>query len=856
MRLRLPRLASLRRSNSSGSSGAPGSSRLRRLHLPHGRGRIVAVVLCAVVVAAVVIPWSLSGANASQDNTVVILGKVQARTLQDTVQLTGTLDRKSISTVSASTAGTVTSMGATDGATATSGESLFALNGRNAVAEPGSISFFRSLSLGDTGPDVLELKQILSAAGDYPGSLTDDQFTEQTQFALAQWQAQHDYPNSTPATAETVNVALQQGAGYQIGAKASAGLTIGPPSAQDSAASTGGRRAATLLAYPRDTTPTVSIQSAADQVVQGQPADFVVTASPAPAAPLAVTLAFGGTAGPNDIITAPTTVTVAADATTATVQVETRTNTDVEASPTLVASVITGTGYDVGTPDMAQTVITNDNVPQLQITGGATVTPGGSDTLTVTANQAPVQATQVLLSLAGSAQAGTDYSPVDPVVTLPAGATTATVTVNTLSTDVMGPDKYVVVSLTPSPGSYTVGTPGSAVVTIGENQGVPVVTLTAATTLLAKGQPYQVSVDLSAPMSTALTIGLTYGGTAAAGTDYVVPTGPIVVPPGQSSLTVAIPTVSDNVVEPNRTLTVSLAPSAAYQTGSPSSTSVTIKSGVLPTLTLSASTAAITEGGAASFTISADQAPAADTSVNFEVQGTAQPGEDYVPIVGVALLKAGQTQVTVTLQSIDKDVTFEPTDMVVADLPVTVGDVYVKAGDPVTAGEAILDLAQPKVTVTLQASPSDRTNLAVGQQCTVQISGSQNEVSGTITELDAAPTTISSAGSGASAAAGGGGGSSQVYEGTVASPGLGSLDGADGSTVSISVVDQQITDAPTVPIAAVKQNGVGQDVVRVLGSSGAVSEVPVTTGLSEGSYIQIKSGVSIGETVIVQSDQS
>jgi len=166
------------------------------------------------------------------------------------------------------------------------------------------------------------------------------------------------------------------------------------------------------------------------------------------------------------------------------------------------------------------------------------------------------------------------------------------------------------------------------------------------------------------------------------------------------------------------------------------------------------------------------------------------------------------------------------------------------------------------VTVTLQASPSDRTNLAVGQQCTVQVSGSQNEVTGTITELDTAPTTItsgaaaSSAGAGAGGSAGGGGASEQVYEGTVESPDLGSLDGADGSTVSISVVDQQITDAPTVPIAAVKQNGVGQDVVRVLGSSGAVSEVPVTTGLSEGSYIQIKSGVSIGETVIVQSDQS
>ena len=375
-------------------------------------------------------------------------------------------------------------------------------------------------------------------------------------------------------------------------------------------------------------------------------------------------------------------------------------------------------------------------------------------------------------------------------------------------------------------------------------------TLTSATSVLAKGQPYQVSVNLNEPMSTPLTVTLSYGGTAVVGTDYTRPSGPIVVPPGQSALQVVIPTIADNVVEADRTLTVSLAPSPAYQEGSPSSTSVTIRSGVLPTLTLSASSAAIDEGGAATFVITADQAPSKDTSVNFAVEGTAQPGQDYEPIVGVALLKAGQTQVTVTLQSIEKNVTFEPTDMIVGDWPIRVGDVYVKAGDPVTPGEPILELTEATVSVTLQASASDRTNLQVGQHCTVQISGDTSQVSGTITELDAAPTTISSASSG------GASGSQEVYEGRIDAADLVSLNGADGSTVSISVVDQQVTDAPTVPIAAVKQNGVGNDVVRVLGASGAISEVPVTTGLSEGSYIQIKSGVSVGETVVVQSDQA
>ena len=43
-------------------------------------------------------------------------------------------------------------------------------------------------------------------------------------------------------------------------------------------------------------------------------------------------------------------------------------------------------------------------------------------------------------------------------------------------------------------------------------------------------------------------------------------------------------------------------------------------------------------GGAATFTITADQAPVKDTSVNYQVVGTAQPGQDFEPLVGTAIL--------------------------------------------------------------------------------------------------------------------------------------------------------------------------------------------------------------------------
>ena len=138
---------------------------------------------------------------------------------------------------------------------------------------------------------------------------------------------------------------------------------------------------------------------------------------------------------------------------------------------------------------------------------------------------------------------------------------------------------------------------------------------------------------------------------------------------------------------------------------------------------------------------------------------------------------------SVTLQSIRKDVMFEPTDMIVANWPVRIGEVFVKEGDPVPPGAPILSLTDPNFTVTLQASASDRTKLKVGQHCTVELVGGVNEVPGTISELDQNLTTLSSSTPGQTP--------QEVYEGKIE---VGDLGAADGAAVTITVVDQQDTN--------------------------------------------------------------
>lgn len=832
--------------------------------------RVIGAVVTAVVVASGVTAYARAGSGGSKSKKdLIILADVQRRTLKDSVTLTGTLARQEQRKITAVAQSRVSGVGVKDGATANAGDSLFSLDGRDAIAADGTTSFFRSLGVGDRGDDVVQLKKILAAAGYSPGPPTPV-YTEQTRFALAQWQAEHHYPGAAPVTAQTVLVSLMQSAAYTLGPTSTAGLVVGPPgtgalpasvSSSPSGAAvrvtpavlrTNAPLAATLVETTSTTTtepdviPVVTVQSAAAVVNEGAPATFVINLSDAVKKAIDVNVAVSGSgASSDDVVLPPPAVTVPAGARSVQVQIATRADKSVEPDKTITLSVPSGSAYVVGSPDRASTTLVDANLPELYITGGTSVAPGTSVTLQVSADQAPLKDTLVSLSLTGDATPGKDYRTVTPTVVLPAGRTSVTFTIDTLRNDAIEPDRHLAVAVSPASG-YRVGSPGVAVVTlVGEtgDAALPEVTVRSATTRLSKGQPYPLTVALSRAASTPITIQLQYGGSAVAGADYVVPGGSIVVPAGQTSAAVSVPTVVDERVTPDRVLIVSLADSAAYRVGAPSSVSVTIESKVVPELTISASAAAVPVGGAATFTISADQAPVKDTSVNYQVGGTAQPGQDFRPLLGSAVLRAGQRDVTVTLRSLQRDVAFRPTDIVIGTWPIRIGQVFVKEGDAVPPGTPILSLTDPNFTVTLQASASDRTKLAVGQRCVVKLSGSTTEVPGVISQLDENLTSVDSGQAGAA--------KQQVYKGTVD---VGDLGGADGAAVTIEVTSKERADAITVPIAAVKQNGSGQDVVRTIDLSrgGSVTDVRVKTGLTEGSYIEIEEGLRGDETVVVE----
>ena len=138
-------------------------------------------------------------------------------------------------------------------------------------------------------------------------------------------------------------------------------------------------------------------------VTEGEAVSFTVTAMPAPAADLVVSVTVAET-GDTLGASVPEQVTIAAGKTTATLQVTTDDDTADESNSTVTATVDDGAGYTVGSPDSAEVTVADDDgastpgptlppatpdLPHVTIAAGPSVTEGQSATFTVRANPAP-----------------------------------------------------------------------------------------------------------------------------------------------------------------------------------------------------------------------------------------------------------------------------------------------------------------------------------------------------------------------------------------------------------------------------------------------------------------------------------
>jgi uncharacterized protein YhjY with autotransporter beta-barrel domain len=267
----------------------------------------------------------------------------------------------------------------------------------------------------------------------------------------------------------------------------------------------------------------------------------------------------------------------------------------------------------------------------------ASVSEDGATNLTYTVTRSLnlSSPTVVNITTSGTATSGVDYTGGVATVSIPAGATTATITINPTVDGTVEADETVILTVAAGTG-YTVGAPASATGTI-LNDDVPTATISVSPAAVAEdGAPnlvYTITLNQANP-SAATSVSYTIGGTAINGTDYATIASPLVIPAGNTTGTITVNPTADATIEADETVTLTLNAGAGYTVGVPNSATGTILNDDLPNLTINDVTASEGNAGITNFTFTVSlSAPAGPGGVTFDIataNGTATAGVDYV----------------------------------------------------------------------------------------------------------------------------------------------------------------------------------------------------------------------------------
>lgn len=314
----------------------------------------------------------------------------------------------------------------------------------------------------------------------------------------------------------------------------------------------------------------------------------------------------------------------------------------------------------------------------------------------------------VVVSISGTAVAGNDYTTISSPVTIPAGQTSATVAVTPLEGNLGQGDKTVIMTIAGGVG-YLVSSPASATVTILDQ---PTITVTASTPTAKKSGLVPGAFTVSrqgTDMGSALNVMITMSGTATAGSDYTAITSPVTIPAGQTSISVNVAPLDNNLGQGDKTATMTISPNSTYITGSPSTANVTILDE--PSITVAATTPTAKKSGVVPgvFTISRQGSDTGSAlNVTVSLTGTATAGSDYATISSPVTIPAGQASVSVNVVPLDNNLGQGDKTAIMS---VSSSGTYI-VGSPANATVTILD--EPKITVAASTATARKSGLEPG----------------------------------------------------------------------------------------------------------------------------------------------
>lgn len=312
----------------------------------------------------------------------------------------------------------------------------------------------------------------------------------------------------------------------------------------------------------------------------------------------------------------------------------------------------------------------------------------------------------------GSAQSGSDFTAVsNGNLTIPAGATSATVTVPIFGDRVLEPDETFGVRLVSVSANARLGSQATATGTI-LNDDVPpppTATLSGPSQVNEGNDGSRIvtfSVGLSAPANGMTVINyVTDSQSATAGSDYLVAgSGSVSIPAGISVAEIPVVVLGDTVVEGNESLSVRLtATSANAALGAQTVASLSLINDDESIVSIAGS--AVGEGNSGSselpFVVTLSSPAATDTKVGYAVTGgTAQAGIDHSgPSGGVITIPAGATSATIPIVVIGDGVV-ENDETIVVSLTSLDGEAGIRLGQSHSATGSIVNDDAAVVAIT------------------------------------------------------------------------------------------------------------------------------------------------------------
>lgn len=508
---------------------------------------------------------------------------------------------------------------------------------------------------------------------------------------------------------------------------------------------------------------------------------------------------------------------------------------------TIVAAVPTGRGETLSSRG---SIALRGSGPKISLsTSSDSVREGTAVSIGLTSDTSLTEDLTVDLAISGTAVEGIDYQRVTRTVLMRSGSQFASFDLETLTDGILESDEDIVISLlSGTGGNYQFGSRNKVRVVLRDiDSGAPrAVNITTVTEDAEEGSLATFTLRTSAEADRDLPIFVEFGGTATPEADFVTPTNDqFMIRAGTMTTDVSIRIRDDGQNEGSETLTVRLLPRdtgdalTSYVVGLPAEATIEIGSGDRPELTVVGG-GRIAEGTSGSFRIVADGAVPENTSINYQISGTATPGVDYRVVSGTVVMRAGTSSVSVTIDTLDDDVVLQPSDMIVADWPVRVGPVSVEVGDLVARGTPLFELVDPSFSISLTVGASERSELRVGQRVTVDLTVGDQELVGVIASLDESASL--------------GPNGDQRFEGEIAVEG--DYEAVDGASVTVDVILDEVIDALAVPVAAVLRTADG-DVVRVVNDQGTITRLPVIIGLVDREWVEIVDGLQGNELVVV-----